>query len=239
MISSDAGVIGGIAVVGQVRNACLGACLVLILAVAGCSGSADRDAVPQPGSTPPGSTQPGPTAASPSTPGAPGSAAKPSSPTTNAPTTKDQPVRKVQRSDSTSVPTVTAKPTSIDGKIEYGDGVSLSILDVEFGEETDEGPGAFPGREYAILTLKADNSSKAALTMQTVVVTVLANDGESVAPVYVAKAKVQDFSGVVAAGKSMKARYAFAVPKTSRSKVTVVVDFDGVHTSAVFRGKLT
>lgn len=218
--------------VRQVRNACLSACLVLILAVAGCSGDPDHEAAPQPGST----------TASPSTSGAPGSAAEPTSAPTKAPsvapTTKDQPVPKVQRSDSTSVPTVTAKPTSIDGKIEYGDGVSLSILDVEFGEETEEGPGAFPGREYAILTLKAENSSKTALTMQTVVVTVLANDGESVAPVYVAKAKVHDFSGVLAAGRSTKARYAFAVPKTSRSKVTVVVDFDGVHTSAVFRGKL-
>ncbi len=53
------------------------------------------------------------------------------------------------------------------------------------------------------------------------------------------EAKVQDFAGTLKPGTTAKARYAFAVPTSSRSKVTVVVDFDGVHTSAVFRGKLS
>lgn len=173
-----------------------------------------------------------PATAKPSEPGA-------TSEPTTAPTSKDQPVPKVERSEgSSSTPSVKAKPTSIDGTVKYSDGVELEISDVRFGKETDKGPGAFPGREYAILSLAVENSSDKALSMQTVVVTVLDSKNAAVSPVYVAKAKVQDFSGSLKPGKTAKARYAFAVPKKSRDKVTVVVDFDGVHTSAVFRGEL-
>ena len=156
-----------------------------------------------------------------------------------APTTKDQPVPKVERSAGAEQPTVKAKPTSVDGTVKYSDGVTLSITDVDFGKETEKGPGAFPGREYAILTLEVENASDKALSMQTVVITVLDSAGEAVRRSTSPRPKVQDFSGTLKPGKTAKARYAFAVPKKSRSKVTVVVDFDGVHTSAVFRGKLS
>jgi hypothetical protein len=200
-----------------------------------CSSPApDGGAGSQPGSSPTaGASAPNTTAPA----GAPTGAAsqRPSA----APTTKNQPVPKVERSGGgTSAPTVKAKPTSIDGTVKYSDGVRLGITDVQFGKETDKGPGAFPGREYAILSLAVENSSDKALSMQTVVVTVLDSKNAAVSPVYVAKAKVQDFSGSLKPGKTAKARYAFAVPKKSRDKVTVVVDFDGVHTSAVFRGEL-
>jgi hypothetical protein len=171
------------------RGAGLIACLLLIFAVSGCTGSpSDDGAAPQPGQS--------------SSSGAGSPAGKPSGAPSGATRT-------------------------------------LSITDVAFGKETEKGPGAFPGREYAILTLEVENASDKALSMQTVVITVLDSSGDSVSPVYVAKAKVQDFSGTLKPGKTAKARYAFAVPKKSRSKVTVVVDFDGVHTSAVFRGKLS
>jgi hypothetical protein len=89
-----------------------------------------------------------------------------------------------------------------------------------------------------VLTLQIANKSKQNLSLDTVVVTVLDKAGKPVAAVYTDEAKAADFSGRLTAGKTVEARYAFAVPKTSRSKVTVVVDFDGVHTSAVFRGEL-
>lgn len=224
--------------VRRIRNACLGACLILALATTGCSGDTENNAVRQPSVS---------TTSPPSGAGSPGSTDKPTDAPTSAaskspkaaPTTKDQPVPKVQRGGSVSNPTVTAKPTSIGGEVEYDDGVSLSIVDVDFDEETEEGPGAFPGREYAIITLQVANSSKQNLSTGTVVVTVLDNKDAAVAPVYVAKAKVKDFAGTVKSGKAAKARYAFALPEKSRSKVTVIVDFDGVHTSAVFRGKLS
>ena len=153
-------------------------------------------------------------------------------------TSSDQPVPKAGRPGAPAEPTVSAKPSKVDKPVSYPDGVKLTIAKVTFGEETDKGPGAFPGREFAVLHLTLRNESERALDLNSVVVTVLDKAGEPVQPVYASSADVADFTGTVAAGKSAKARYAFALAKGSRSKVTVVVDFDGVHTSAVFRGSL-
>lgn len=68
--------------------------------------------------------------------------------------------------------------------------------------------------------------------------TVLDASGATAVRVYAAEAEVTDFAGTVAAGKSATATYAFALPVDARDEVTVVVDFDGDHTSAVFRGGL-
>lgn len=116
--------------------------------------------------------------------------------------------------------------------------MALQVLSVKFGTETKKGPGSFPGRAYAVFALEVTNKSDRDLSMSTVIVTVLDKNGTPVAPVYTDEAEVQDFSGELKKGKSLQARYAFAVPQASRTMVTVVVDFDGAHTSAVFRGKL-
>jgi hypothetical protein len=134
---------------------------------------------------------------------------------------------------------VSAEPAKVDGTVRYSDGLSLRVVSVDFAKETKKGPGSFPGREYAVLTLRVVNKSDRDLSMDTVVVTVLDKSDQPVAPVYTHEAEVSDFAGVLKSGKKASARYALAVPESSRSKVTVVVDFDGVHTSAVFRGKLT
>lgn len=155
-----------------------------------------------------------------------------------APTSSDQPVPKVERSGAPRA-TISAKPARVDGTVEYADGVSLRVLSIDFAKETREGPGSFPGREYAVLKLRIANSSARDLSMQTVVVTVLDKTAQPAAPVSVDEAEVSDFAGTLRAGTTATARYAFAVPRSSRSQVTVVVDFDGAHTSAVFRGKLS
>ncbi|MFT4216808.1 MAG: DUF4352 domain-containing protein [Micropruina sp.] len=191
-------------------------------------------------STPPATT-PSPSApvgASPADSPVSSASPEPTSESTSTATTKNQPVPKVQRSGAAS-PTIVAKPAGTGGKVSYSDGVALRIRNVTFGKETREGPGQFPGRAYAVLELEIRNGSKQALSLDTVVVTVLNKAGNQVNPVYTDEAKVADFSGELKAGATAKAAYAFAVPKSSRNKVTVVVDFDGVHTSAVFRGGLT
>lgn len=144
---------------------------------------------------------------------------------------------KVKR-DGGSTPTITSRPAGTDGRVSYADGVKLRIRQVSFGKETKEGPGRFPGRAYAVLGMEIANGSDRTLSLDTVVITVLDRNGKMVNPVYVEEAKVNDFSGELKPRTTAKANYAFAVPTSSRSKVTVVVDFDGVHTSAVFRGGL-
>lgn len=218
------------------------------------SACSSPDVPPGPGAGPAASSTPtaGPTSASASSAvpsstrsGAPAATATPSagpsgapSPAEPEPTSADRPVPKVERSAATGRPTVSAEPTSVDGEVRYPDGVSLEVEDVKFGREKREGPGSFPGRDYAVLTLSIANKSSRALSMATVVVTVLDEEGAPVPPVSTDEVDVEDFSGTVDEGETTRAKYAFAVPRSSRSRVTVVVDFDGVHTSAVFRGKL-
>lgn len=208
------------------------------LLVVGCSGSPSADT-----SSPTGSG----TAASAPTSGSPAGSAPTSGPTSAGPGsstpsatagTSEQPVPKVQRSDGPSQPTASAKPARVGGTVRYDDGIALRVVSVRFAEEKQKGPGSFPGRAFAVLRLEVTNKSPRALSMQTVVVTVLDKNGAPVPPVYTQEAKVQDFAGSIRPGKTARASYAFAVPKSSRSKVTVNVDFDGAHTSAVFRGKL-
>lgn len=197
--------------------------------LSGCTGGS------QPSSAPSESAQAG-ASAQPTESASADATTKPSDGSTT--TTKNQPVPKVQRSGE-AAPSITAKPGDTDGKVSYSDGVQLQIVNVTFGKETKEGPGMFPGRQYAILDLQIKNGSDQTLSLNTVVVTVLDKSGKAVNPVYVEEAKVSDFAGDLLPGSTAKARYAFAVPKSSRSKVTVVVDFDGVHSSAVFRGGLS
>ena len=157
---------------------------------------------------------------------------------TPEPARSNEPVPKVGRSGRPPAPPLSAQPADTPGPGRYGDGVSLTVTSVDFAKETKKGPGSFPGRAYAVLTLQIANKSKQNLSLDTVVVTVLDKADRAVAPVYTDEAEAADFSGRLTAGKTVQARYAFAVPASSRAKVTVVVDFDGVHTSAVFRGKL-
>lgn len=223
----------------------VGLCALILGTAASLAACTGEQPAPQPsvsvapgGATP--SASPAPTGGS--TAGAPTSAPSETAndqPSAPAPTSSDQPVPKVQREGDQTAPSVSAKPTPVDKPVRYPDGVSLRVRSVSFDKETKKGPGSFPGRQFGVLSLQVDNKSKQTLSMATVVITVLDKDGEAVPPVYSDEADVQDFSGTIKPGDSARARYAFAVPKSSRSKVTVIVDFDGRHTSAVFRGKLS
>lgn len=224
------------------------AAAVAVLLMSGCTGQTpESPASPlQPTDmatvTPSGSPEPSPSTSPSSPTPKPSESGVATGKPTKKPTAKPNdpsPLPKVQRSGSASKPTVSATPAEIKGKVTYGDGVVLRIADIEFGEETKEGPGRFPGRAYAILSLKITNGGEKAIDLDTTVVTVLDAEDQQIAPVYVEEAEVSDFSGKVTPGKKAKARYAFAVPEASRSQVTVVVDFDGIHTSAVFRGGLS
>jgi len=213
--------------------------LVAVASLAACS-DPEGPAQPSPTQTTPGASSPAAPSAPPSAaaPGAPSATSSPAPQSTTSATTSDQPVPKAGRDGQTAEPSISAKPAPVDKPVRYSDGVALRIRSIDFAKETKTGPGSFPGRQYAVLTLEVDNSSGRALSMASVVITVLDRQGRPVPPVYTSEAKVQDFSGTLKAGRTTRARYAFAVPRSSRSKVTVVVDFDGTHTSAVFRGKL-
>ena len=150
----------------------------------------------------------------------------------------DQPVPKVGRPGAPAEPAQSADPGSTAEAVTYPDGVTVRITEIAFGEETGQGPGSFPGRDYARLTLELANGSADAIDLNTSVLTVLDKDDSRVPPVYADEAQVRDFAGDLAAGETATAVYAFAIPDESHSQITLVVDFDAGHTSAVFRGGL-
>lgn len=150
----------------------------------------------------------------------------------------DEPVAKIERSGRSDPPSVKAAPADISDPVSYDDGVSVAIDDITFAAETAQGPGSFPDREYARLTITVDNGSSHAIDLGTSVLTLLDADGATAVRVYAAEADTIDLAGVLAAGETATAAYAFAIPADARDEVTLVVDFDGDHTSAVFRGGL-
>ncbi|MFJ4224007.1 hypothetical protein [Microbacterium sp. NPDC089695] len=152
--------------------------------------------------------------------------------------TADQPVAKIERAGHTTAPTISAEPADTGAPVTYDDGVTVRIDDVSFAKETAQGPGSFPDREYARLTITITNGSTAKIDLGTSVLTLLDASGTAAVRVYAAEAEAVDFAGVLAAGKSATASYAFALPSDARDDVALVVDFDGDHSSAVFRGGL-
>lgn len=196
--------------------------VALILAVSGCSGVD-------------------------STPGQPASSAPPPKlsartealPTVTASVNPRDPVAKAIRQGAAAVPEKWADPAPMRGTVSYGDGVSVSVLKVDLAIEEAQGMGTFPGRAYAVFTLKMVNGSASPISLDSVVVTVLDKTNHPVDPVYAQAAQAVDFGGILKPGESAEARYAFAVQTVSRDKVTAVVDFDSTHSSAVFSGRVS
>lgn len=150
----------------------------------------------------------------------------------------DEPVAKVERAGHSGAPRVTADPADTSAPVSYDDGVRVSIDDVSFASETAQGPGSFPDREYARVTITIANDSADAIDLGTSVLTLIDESGATAVRVYAAEANAIDFAGTLAAGETASAAYAFAIPADARDEVTLVVDFDGDHSSAVFRGPL-
>lgn len=149
----------------------------------------------------------------------------------------DAPVAKVGRGGGTA--TVSAAASAPDAPVVYADGVTLQITDVSYATETSQGPGAATGREFARLTVQLTNGSTAPIDVSTSVVTVLDAEGNRLTPVYTPESGARDFSGTVDPRQMTTAVYAVAAPTDHSAPLTIVVDFDALHTSAVFRGALT
>ena len=214
-------------IVGIVRACAPIVALALCVGLVACSAEATTD--------PSEATKPAATSsASPDASPTVGTAPTPNEGSTDP----DQPVVKVERAGQSEAPSVTADPADTDEPVEYGDDVSVRIDDVSFAAETSQGPGSFPGRDYARLTLSIENGSSDPIDLGTSVLTVLDASGAAAVRVYAAEADTVDFAGALAPGDTATASYAFAIPADARDEVTVVVDFDGEHTSAVFRGGL-
>lgn len=146
-------------------------------------------------------------------------------------------VRKVARAGQPNKPVVTATAAPFGSPAVYPDGVQLRIVKATKALEKGHGPGVMGGRGYVRFELELRNGTAAAINLNQVVLTTYYGATKQLAaPVYTEGTATRDFGGTVAPGASTTASYAFAVPGGSLSNVTMVVDFDGMHSSAVYRG---
>jgi hypothetical protein len=196
--------------------------IVLMLSIAGCSDE-NRSAAASPD-----------TSASP-TPD--GSKDTPTDVGTHAPVEDPiaPPPTPVIRNGVRPTPTISAAPAPFDQPVEYPDGITLRILDVDHGTTEGRGPGVFPGQPKTTLDIELGNASGRNIDMNQVVVTAIYGDDRRLArPIY--DEDVQDFSGSVDPGDSIHTSYAFSIPDDARADVVLTVDFDGLHAAAIFEG---
>jgi len=147
---------------------------------------------------------------------------------------------KVLRPGQPDKPTVTADSVSFSAPAKYGDNTVLTITKASKQVETGNGPGVFAGREFVKFDLELVNGSGQPINLNSVVVTTFYGGTKQLAaPVYTPSAQTADFSGDLAPGAKATASYGFAVPVSELGNVTMVVDFDGVHSSATFTGAVT
>ena len=205
--------------------------LLLSVSVAGC-GSAVSAAAP----SHPVASSSSPTTMSSADDQTPTVKATPQAIDAVAPTT----YRPVQRGGKQAKPSVAAAAGSLApaSHVTYPDGVTLTVTGIKQSVETGAGPGMFPGRPNTAITFKIDNKSSKPIDLnQVVVTTTYGKPARIAAPVYNDKSAL-DFFGLLRPDATVTATYLFAVPVGQLSKVTTVLDFDGVHAAARFTGSL-
>jgi hypothetical protein len=145
----------------------------------------------------------------------------------------------VSRGGQPARPTISAAPAAFSGsaKVSYPDDVTVRISSITQGSVEGSGPGTIGGPKTTF-GLVFTNGSDKPVDMSQVVVTVAYGARHLQArPVY-DEAGQTDFAGDIKPGQSARATYAFSIPVASLDDVTMWVDFDGLHTSAVFTGKV-
>jgi hypothetical protein len=144
---------------------------------------------------------------------------------------------KVQRPGQPDKPSVVADQKPFSDAVTYGDKVVLTITKATKQVETGNGPGVFAGREFVKFDIELANGSDKPIDLNSVVVTTFYGASNQLAPpVYTPSAGTADFSGELAAGQKATASYGYAIPTADLGTVTMVVDFDAVHSSATFTG---
>lgn len=144
---------------------------------------------------------------------------------------------KALRAGQQAAPAVSAPPSGFSTPATYGDKVTLAVTKATKQVESGNGPGVFAGRDYTTFDVELTNGSSQPIDLnQVVVTTYYGATNQLAAPVYTPSAQTSDFGGSLAPGGKATARYGFAFPAAELANVTMVVDFDALHTSATFTG---
>lgn len=127
--------------------------------------------------------------------------------------------------------------TGLRKPVTYSDKVTVRVSDIRYVQNKKKGPGELTGKTLTIFTLRFTNGSGKALDLNKVRVTAAYGPKRTQASP-TSYANLNDFYGVVAAGKTRSASYAFDLPSTGYKAVVVSVSFDSQHKTAVFTGTL-
>lgn len=201
---------------------CLVGALVLVGALAGCSGG-DEEPAAQESSWPDSSVAATGTDASSDGPtpdaGASGTAASTSGPAPTGGATE-------------SLPREEQSPVPVEDEAEFGDGMKVTIASTEAVTMTEVLPGEIAGPAVAI-RLAFQNAGSADVSLQNVIVSV-----------NYAGQEASSFTGEpaaappesVAAGQTAEGVYVFAIPEGQRSNVTVRVSYSPDAPQVTFTG---
>jgi hypothetical protein len=121
--------------------------------------------------------------------------------------------------------------------VTYPDKITVEIADIRYVTNKAKGPGELTGRTLTIFTLRFTNGSAQPLDLNKV--RVVARYGKAkreASPT--SYANLNDFYGTVAPGAKKSASYAFDLPESGYSAVTLGVKFSETHKTAVFAGSL-
>jgi hypothetical protein len=146
---------------------------------------------------------------------------------------KYQPVLRGKKVPGTIVP-ASAVRLFASAAVRYSDRVLVSITKIVGGKEKGSGPGIFPGRPYAAISIRLTNHSPAALDLNQVVVSTQYGSPARLAAAVYNDASARDFFGILKPGGSATATYLFAIPPQNRGNVVTIVDFDSAHAPATF-----
>lgn len=207
---------------------------VVLAALAACSTSdGSGPTVPGPSGSSPGSPS-GATSGTGSASGSP-TGSTPAAPPPATPT--GDPTAPASRPGGLPGPQRTTAPPAggLRGTVVYPDGVRVQVVSTKQGVITDTGPGSLTGAPVTTVALRVTNGGATELALTSVVVTAFYGDPLLQAPPVYGEG-VEDFATTLAPGTSATARYAFSIPTASLDRVLLVVDLDGAHGTAVFRG---
>lgn len=138
---------------------------------------------------------------------------------------------------ATQAPTPLTASEGLHKEISYADLIKVKIVKVEGTTVQDVGPGSIQGQEITIFTLSFSNGSQQPLDLGNVRVSaVYGSKSTEAAPSYYGD--LNDFFGTVEPGKSLTAGYGFVLPPSGYGAVTLRVQFDEKHSTAVFAGTL-
>jgi hypothetical protein len=135
-----------------------------------------------------------------------------------------------------TAPTLPTEEASVGETVSFDTGISVVIDSVTAIEVKAETPGEVSGSAIRV-TVTAKNGAAEAQSLDSAVVTALADDGQP--GIGTTAGDPKPFAGVVKPGKSASGTYIFMLDSASGRQVSVSVNYAAGEPVAIFTGKVS